>query len=102
MPDQISGGNLLTVVVYHAMAAHIGQRTKSTRERHQTHTDAIETTKVLKRLQDHIVGNQKLSSTQVRAAEILLRKTLPDLRSSEHTTDPAAPPVYHVIKSKSD
>ena len=43
----------------------------------------IKTTQIQKRLSDHIFGNVELSSTQVRAAEILLNKTLPNLQSLE-------------------
>jgi hypothetical protein len=38
-----------------------------------------------KRLQDHADGKVDMSATQVRAAEILLRKVLPDLASVEHS-----------------
>ena len=73
---------------------------KSSREKSQDHIDSIRTSKILKRLDKHALGKIKMESTQVRAAEILLKKTLPDLKVTEHTTDPAAPPVYRVIRSK--
>ena len=41
----------------------------------------ISTTKLAQRLTDHVDGRIELSSTQVRAAEILLRKLVPDLSS---------------------
>lgn len=48
---------------------------------------AIQTTKLLKRLEDHVLARGKkavtLTSTQVRAAEVVLRKALPDLQSVE-------------------
>ena len=34
---------------------------------------------IIKRLHDHIVGECDLSATQVRSAEVLLRKSIPDL-----------------------
>ena len=38
---------------------------------------------MLNRLQDHAFGDCEMSSTQVRAAEIALKKVLPDLSSVE-------------------
>lgn len=43
----------------------------------------IKTGVILKRLEDHLLGKQELSKTQVTAASILLKKTLPDLQSIE-------------------
>ena len=45
----------------------------------------IQTTMIVKRLQDHILGEVEMNATQIRAAEILIRKTLPDL--SQMTVD---------------
>ena len=45
----------------------------------------IRATKLVQRLQDHVHGLCEMSSTQVRAAEILLKKSIPDLSSIEHT-----------------
>lgn len=50
---------------------------------------------ILNRLKDHIAGKINLSPTQVRAAEILLKKTLPDLASIEHSGD--AVPIGMII-----
>ena len=41
--------------------------------------ERIKTSMLLNRLTDHALGKVELSSTQVKAIEILLRKTLPDL-----------------------
>lgn len=35
--------------------------------------------KIVSFLQEHVAGKREMSSTQIRAAEILLRKVLPDL-----------------------
>jgi len=52
--------------------------------RHDEETRAkIQTTQLLKRLQDHVFGHCDLEATQVKAAEICLRKTLPDLTATE-------------------
>lgn len=41
----------------------------------------IQTSQLINRLTNHAVGKVKLQPTQVKAIEILLRKTLPDLQS---------------------
>lgn len=38
---------------------------------------------LVRRLEQHAAGKLDLSPTQVRAVEVLLRKVLPDLQSSE-------------------
>ena len=40
---------------------------------------------LIKRLQDHALGKVEMTATQVRAAESLIRKNLPDLKAIEHT-----------------
>jgi hypothetical protein len=40
---------------------------------------------VLKRVQDHALGKVEMSATQLKAAEILLRKAVPDMRAVEHS-----------------
>lgn len=54
------------------------EQTQATREK-------IRTTQLVKRLQDHVDGEVELSATQIKAAEILIKKTLPDLKAVEHT-----------------
>ena len=38
-----------------------------------------------KRLEDHALGKVEMTNTQVRAAEILLKKVIPDLSAVEHS-----------------
>lgn len=45
----------------------------------------IQVSMLVNRLEDCAQGNVELSSTQVKAIEILLRKVAPDLQSVEHT-----------------
>lgn len=45
--------------------------------------DSIQTSMLIKRLCNHALGECEMSNTQVRAAEILLNKTLPNLKSSD-------------------
>ena len=47
----------------------------------------IQTSQLINRLQDHGLGKIELSQTQVRAAEILLRKTIPDISAVEIAAD---------------
>jgi hypothetical protein len=51
----------------------------------------IQTSQLINRLFSHANGEVEMSSTQVRAAEVLLKKTLPDLQSVEIGSDPDKP-----------
>jgi len=41
--------------------------------------DKIRTTQLINRLTAHVLDNVEMTASQVRAAEILIKKTLPDL-----------------------
>jgi hypothetical protein len=45
----------------------------------------IKATLLLKALEDHVLGGSDLKSSQIRAAETLLRKVVPDLQSVQIT-----------------
>lgn len=45
----------------------------------------IKSSMLVNALMNHVAGKRELSATQVRAAEILLRKIVPDLASVEHS-----------------
>lgn len=45
----------------------------------------IQTSQLINRLNSHAIGDVELSPTQVKAIEILLRKTMPDLSSVDST-----------------
>lgn len=47
----------------------------------------IKTSQLMNRLQDHGLGLVEMTSTQVRAIEIALRKVLPDLSSVESKSE---------------
>lgn len=47
--------------------------------------EKIKTSQLINRLQNHVLRKTKLSRTQIQAIKILLAKTLPDLKSIEHT-----------------
>lgn len=54
--------------------------------RHDDETRAkIQTSQLINRLSDHVFGKVVLDSSQVRAIEVLLRKTLPDLSAIDMT-----------------
>ncbi len=42
--------------------------------------ERIRTSMLINRLQDHVFGRRKMTPTQVKAALVVLRKTLPDLK----------------------
>lgn len=42
--------------------------------------DKIRTSQLLNRLHNHVVGKEQMTSSQIRAAEILLNKSLPNLQ----------------------
>ena len=51
----------------------------------------IQTSMLLKRLEDHVLGDVEMSATQLRAAEVLLRKSMPDLTATELTGGDGGP-----------
>lgn len=54
------------------------------RRNHQDEVRAkIQASQLINRLQDHVDGTVEMSATQLRAAEILLKKSLPDLTATE-------------------
>ena len=77
------------------MAAPKRNRNK---EGHQKTIDKIRTTQLVKRLQCHALGvpddagnDVNLNSSQIRAIEILIKKVIPDLSSTEWKGDPDSP-----------
>lgn len=47
--------------------------------------ERIRTSMLVRRLTKHVLGQVEMSPTQVRAAEVLLKKRLPDLSAVEHS-----------------
>lgn len=56
----------------------------------------IKLTMIINKLHDHIEGKIDMSATQMRAAEILLRKTLPDLQSVSLTDGDGQPTAFRI------
>lgn len=62
------------------------------RKHHQDDVrEKIQASQIINRLSAHVSGEVELTSTQIRAAEILLKKTLPDLSNVEISGDPDQP-----------
>ena len=61
------------------MAARLNNRTA------QQTRDHIKSSLLIKKVQDHVLGDEEMTQTQLRAAEILLNKTLPNLKASDDT-----------------
>ncbi len=59
---------------------------------------SIDAEKLTKRLGGHALGRIKMTATQVRAAEILLRKVTPDLTAQTLATDSADVPLLQIVK----
>lgn len=57
----------------------------------------IKTTQLINRLQDHAFDKNEMSATQIKAVEILLRKSVPDLQSMALTGEAGGPLVIQVI-----
>lgn len=49
------------------------------------HREAIQTSMILKRVNKHALGEVEMTAGQLQAANILLKKTLPDLKATEHS-----------------
>lgn len=47
--------------------------------------ERIQTGVLLDRLQKHALGKIEMTAAQVKSAEVVLRKTIPDLKAIEHS-----------------
>lgn len=52
-------------------------------ELHEAWREKIQASMLINRLVNHALGEVEMTSTQVRAADILLKKVMPDLSSTE-------------------
>jgi hypothetical protein len=59
--------------------------------------DKIQATQLINRLENHALGDVELSPTQIKAIEILLKKSLPDLSAVEHSGNEDAPLVVNSL-----
>jgi hypothetical protein len=53
--------------------------------------EKIQASMLVNRLMDHALGNTELSTSQIRAIEILLKKVAPDLAAVQHQGDSEHP-----------
>jgi len=60
--------------------------------------DRIRVSMLVKRLTDHAVGKVEMSPTQVKAVEVLLKKSLPDLASVELSGKEDGAPIALELK----
>lgn len=60
--------------------------------------DKIQASKLIAVLQDHALGiSEELKPTRLKAIEMLLKKSIPDLQSIELTGDPDKPVEHRII-----
>jgi len=84
------------------MAARTATPSKEQQERTRA---AIKTSQLINRLQDFALGGKdpktdepiEIDNNRLRAIEILLRKSLPDLASIQHSGDPDAPVRMEIV-----
>lgn len=55
--------------------------------------DKIQASQLINRLQDHALGDVELSASQIKAIEILLKKSVPDLSTVQIGQDPESGPL---------
>jgi len=68
------------------------------RNKHQDEVRAkIQASVLIGLLESHAMGEIELSSSRIKAIELLLKKSIPDLQSIEHTGDDNTP-IVHIIK----
>lgn len=68
------------------------------RSKHQAEVRAkIQASVLIGLLESHAMGEIELSSSRIKAIELLLKKSIPDLQSIEHIGDEDSP-IVHVIK----
>ncbi len=60
--------------------------------------DKIQASMIIKRLEGHALGELDMSATQVRAAEVLLKKIVPDLSALQVDGDGEGGPIQHALE----
>ena len=58
----------------------------------------IRSSSLVLRLQQHVLRDKPMEMSQIRAAEILLRKTVPDLTSTELSNADGGPVQIQVVR----
>ena len=73
---------------------------RTLRPRHQDEIrDKIQTSQLINKLQKHALSDDdsEITNSRMKAIEILLRKTLPDLSATELSTDPDNPLITEIV-----
>jgi hypothetical protein len=68
----------------------------------EEHRKRIQTTQIINRLQDHLLGKIKMENSQVKAAQILLKKTVPDLATVTHQGNDDGGPIELSIAAREE
>jgi hypothetical protein len=63
-----------------------------------TWREKIQASQIINRLQKHVNGEIEMSSTQIKAADILLKKIAPDLQKTEMVGDGGGPVRVDLIE----
>ena len=58
----------------------------------------IQASQLINRLTDHALNGLELSATQIKAIEILLRKSIPDLSSVEMSGEGGGPLTVEIVR----
>lgn len=71
---------------------------KSTPDLREQWREKIKSSVLINRLMDHAVGQAEMTATQIKAAEILLKKTLPDIKAVENTGENGGPMSVAIMR----
>lgn len=64
---------------------------------------SIKCQEIIEAVQDHVLGNLKMTNTQIRGAEILLRKVQPDLTATALSDSSGSSlPLLKIIRRDKD
>jgi len=72
---------------------------KGSKERQEKWRESISSAKLLKRLDDFALGLIELDRDRIKAIEILLKKTMPDLKAVEHSGEVGGKLIININKS---
>lgn len=72
---------------------------KGSLERQAAWRESIKSKMLLNRLTQHAEGEIELSNSQIKAIEILLKKTMPDLKAIEHSGETGTRLIININKA---
>lgn len=62
-----------------------------------TWKDGIRVSALMGRLYGHALGENEMSASQIKAAQVVLAKLVPDLNRAEHVGDGGGPVVSEIV-----